>query len=99
MVTVRRNMMVHGVVPPADPSDVGRGRQREKEKGRAGLEEGSSAEAREVAIRERDSAEADAEKLMNVVRRQRKELKSRMVEIAREESERKRMLDERSNAR
>lgn len=33
------------------------------------------------------------------MRRQRKELKARMVEVAREEAERKRMLDERSNYR
>lgn len=34
-----------------------------------------------------------------MVRRQRKELKARMLEVAREEAERKRMLDERSNYR
>lgn len=39
------------------------------------------------------------ERLRHVVRRQRKELKARMVEVAREEAERKRMLDERSNYR
>lgn len=86
--------MVHGV-PPA--VDAGRGRRREREKGK--FEEGSSLESREAALRERDLAEEEAERLRNVVRRQRKELRARMVEVAREESERKRMLDERSNAR
>lgn len=83
---------MHGVAPTVGAADVSRGRRRERE-------EGSSAEAREVAIRERDLAQEEAERLRNVVRRQRKELKARMAEVAREESERKRMLDERSNAR
>ncbi|XP_010928500.1 AUGMIN subunit 5 isoform X1 [Elaeis guineensis] len=94
VATARRNIMVHGV-PPA--VDGGRGRRREREKGK--FEEGSSLESRETALRERDLAEEEAERLRNVVRRQRKELRARMVEVAREESERKRMLDERSNAR
>ncbi|KAG6491266.1 AUGMIN subunit 5-like [Zingiber officinale] len=92
VATVRRNMLVHGVAPAVGTAEVGRGRRRERE-------EGSSAEAREVAIRERDLAQEEAERLRNVVRRQRKELKARMAEVAREESERKKMLDERSNAR
>lgn len=92
MATVRRNMLVHGVAPAVGAAEVGRGRRRERE-------EGSSAEAREIAIRERDLAQEEAERLRNVVRRRRKELKARMAEVAREESERKRMLDERSNAR
>jgi hypothetical protein len=33
------------------------------------------------------------------VRRQRKDLKARMLEVSREEAERKRMLDERANYR
>lgn len=64
-----------------------------------GFEEGSSIEAREIALRERDLAEEEAERLRSVVRRQRRELRARMVDVAREESERKRMLNERSNAR
>ncbi|PKU85691.1 AUGMIN subunit 5 isoform X2 [Dendrobium catenatum] len=94
--TVRRNILVHGLVKP---EDGGRARRREKEKGKVGFEEGSSVEGREIAIRERDQAEEEAERLRSVVRRQRRELKSRMVDVAREESERKRMLDERSSAR
>ncbi|KAG0451170.1 hypothetical protein HPP92_026377 [Vanilla planifolia] len=50
-------------------------------------------------MRERDLAEEEAVRLRNVVRRQRKELKSRMVEVEREESERKRVVNERANAR
>ncbi|KAH0463386.1 hypothetical protein IEQ34_007968 [Dendrobium chrysotoxum] len=94
--TVRRNILVHGLVKP---EDGGRARRREKEKGKVGFEEGSSVEGREIAIRERDQAEEEAERLRSVVRRQKRELKSRMVDVAREESERKRMLDERSSAR
>ncbi|KAK8916469.1 hypothetical protein KSP39_PZI022463 [Platanthera zijinensis] len=94
--TVRRNILVHGVVAP---DEAGRAMRREGEKGLVGSEEGSSADAREVALRERAQAQEDAERLRNLVRRQRRELRSRMVEVAREESERKRMLDERSSAR
>ncbi|KAH0469084.1 hypothetical protein IEQ34_002316 [Dendrobium chrysotoxum] len=61
-------------------------------------EEGSSVEGREIAILERDQAKEEAERLRSVVRRQRRELKSRMLDVAREESERKRMHDERSSA-
>ncbi|KAG0447104.1 hypothetical protein HPP92_028494 [Vanilla planifolia] len=50
-------------------------------------------------MRERDLAEEEVVRLRNVVRRQRKELRSRMAEVEREESERKRMVDERANAR
>ncbi|MBA0758239.1 hypothetical protein Gotri_021254, partial [Gossypium trilobum] len=37
--------------------------------------------------------------LRNIVRRQRKDLKARMLEVSREEAERKRMLDEKANYR
>lgn len=94
--TIRRNILVHGVAAPADG---GRARRREREKGKAGFEEGSSIEAREIALRERDQAEEEAERLRSVARRQRRELRARMADIAREESERKRMLNERSNTR
>ncbi|KAG0495306.1 hypothetical protein HPP92_006300 [Vanilla planifolia] len=50
-------------------------------------------------MRERDLVEEEAVRLRNVVRRRRKELRSRMTEVEREESERKRMVDERANAR
>ena len=38
-------------------------------------------------------------RLRNVVRRQKKDLRARMLEVSREEAERKRMLDERANYR
>lgn len=56
-------------------------------------------EARILAIRERDLAEEEAERLRNIARRQRRELRARMAEVAREEAERKKMLDERSSSR
>ncbi|XP_076885173.1 AUGMIN subunit 5-like [Bidens hawaiensis] len=59
----------------------------------------SGSNSREVAIQEREMAEKEVERLRHMVRRQRKELKARMMEVAREEAERKRMLDERSNYR
>ncbi|GFY82912.1 hypothetical protein Acr_02g0011520 [Actinidia rufa] len=58
-----------------------------------GDEGGDGAEA------ERDLAEKEVERLRHIVRRQRKELKARMLEVSSEEAERKRMLDERSNYR
>ncbi|KAG0454299.1 hypothetical protein HPP92_025603 [Vanilla planifolia] len=94
--TVRRNILVHGVAAPAEGVKA---RRWEKEKGSLDFEDGSSLEAKEVAMRERDLAEEEAVRLRNVVRRQRKELRSRMAEVEREESERKRMVDERANAR
>ncbi|CAG7859938.1 unnamed protein product [Brassica rapa] len=41
----------------------------------------------------------EVERLRNLVRRQRKDLKARMLEVSREEAERKRMLDERGSYR
>ncbi|CAA6660220.1 unnamed protein product [Spirodela intermedia] len=90
--TLRRNILVHGVSPAAADAAAG-GKRRERERGKSGLEE------REAALRERDLAEEEAARLRGVVRRQRKELRARMAEIAREETERKRMLDGRSSAR
>lgn len=55
--------------------------------------------SREAALQEKLSAEKEVERLRHIVRRQRKELKARMLEVSREEAERKRMLDERSNYR
>ncbi|MBA0605488.1 hypothetical protein Godav_018058, partial [Gossypium davidsonii] len=53
----------------------------------------------EAAIREREAAAKEVERLRNIVRRQRKDLKARMLEVSREEAERKRMLDEKANYR
>lgn len=98
---IRRNILVHGGtassgVDSLKPSGVGRSRGRRKEKS----ESSNSAEnSREIAVQEREMAEKEVERLRHVVRRQRKELKARMLEVSREEAERKRMLDERSNYR
>ncbi|CAL5324923.1 unnamed protein product [Camellia sinensis] len=110
---IRRNILVHGgdesgsttaVVDPVKAVEVGRGRGRRKEKlgvsGESSSSSSSSVESsREIALQERDLAEKEVERLRHIVRRQRKELKARMLEVSREEAERKRMLDERSNYR
>ncbi|KAL5579611.1 hypothetical protein UlMin_012053 [Ulmus minor] len=46
--------------------------------------------------RKRDMAAREVEKLRNILRRQRKDLKAKMLEVSREEAEWKRMLDKRS---
>ncbi|KAG0446621.1 hypothetical protein HPP92_028743, partial [Vanilla planifolia] len=78
---VRRNIFVHGVAAPAEGVKA---RRWEKEKGSLDFEDGSSLEAKEVAMRERDLAEEEVVRLRNVFRWQRKELRSRMVEVERE---------------
>ncbi|KAG8366977.1 hypothetical protein BUALT_Bualt16G0024500 [Buddleja alternifolia] len=88
---IRRNIIVHGA------GDVDKGRR--KERVGVGKEESSSSSSREMALQERELAEKEVEKLRQIVRRQRKELKARMIDVSREEAERKRMLDERSNYR
>ena len=76
-----------------------RGGGRRKEKAVV-VEEGlGAAEAREAALQERDAAAKEVERLRNIVRRQRKDLRAKMLEVSREEAERKRMLDERTNYR
>ncbi|KAI3665807.1 hypothetical protein L6452_44442 [Arctium lappa] len=80
------------------------GRRKEKVVGRDGGSSGGGGGGgegggREAAVVERELAEKEVERLRHMVRRQRKELKARMLEVAREEAERKRMLDERSNYR
>ncbi|KAL5723271.1 AUGMIN subunit 5 [Ranunculus cassubicifolius] len=101
---IRRNILVHG----GSSSDVvkeegGKSKGRRKEKGKLGFVENRSGEggneSRERELRERDAAEKEVERLRHVLMRQRKELRARMLEVSREESERKRMLDERSNYR
>ncbi|KAF8389904.1 hypothetical protein HHK36_024422 [Tetracentron sinense] len=110
---IRRNILVHGtsdgfgMVDSAKSSDALRtkGKKKEKEKDRAqlGFDRGSgsesSSEIRESALRERELAEKEVQRLRQIVRRQRKDLRARMLEVSREEAERKRMLDERSNYR
>lgn len=87
---VRRNITVHG------DGDGATGRKKEKMMSGEGS---GSAETREAALMERDLAAKEVERLRNVVRRQRKDLRARMLEVSREEAERKRMLDERANYR
>ncbi|KAL2504936.1 hypothetical protein Adt_20557 [Abeliophyllum distichum] len=94
---IRRNILVHGA--DDNGADVQRNRGRKKEKlgvGKEGLGESSS---RKMALQERELAEKEVERLRQVVKRQHKELKVRMLEVSQEEAERKRMLDERSNYR
>ncbi|KAF5725425.1 hypothetical protein HS088_TW23G00147 [Tripterygium wilfordii] len=97
---IRRNIMVHG----GDSGNLGnlakeegkiKGRRKDKTAG----ESSSTAESREAALQERETAAKDVERLRNIVRRQKKDLKARMLEVSREEAERKRMLDERRNYR
>ncbi|KAK7295538.1 hypothetical protein RJT34_18448 [Clitoria ternatea] len=94
---IRRNITVHGGDGAGLAKDEGRVKSgRKKEKTVAG--EGSET-TREAALQERDLAAKEVERLRNIVRRQRKDLRARMLEVSREEAERKRMLDERSNYR
>ncbi|XP_050380950.1 AUGMIN subunit 5 [Argentina anserina] len=98
---IRRNITVHGdsggalVKKEEGRSRGGGGRRKEK----AGGESSSAAEVREAALVEREAAEKEVEKLRSMVKRQRKDLKARMLEVSRAEAERKRMLDERSKKR
>ncbi|OIW07266.1 hypothetical protein TanjilG_08381 [Lupinus angustifolius] len=103
---IRRNITVHGgdgggggLVSAGGKEEEGRGKGKKKEKMMLAEEGSGAAESREVALQERDLAAKEVERLRNVVRRQRKDLRARMLEVSREEAERKRMLDERSNYR
>lgn len=97
---IQRNIHVHGGEVGVVEEGRSRGRRKEKEKAKLGTESLSSvADSKEVALQERELAEKEVERLRNIVRRQRKDLRARMMEISREEAERKRMLDERSNYR
>ncbi|MED6197868.1 AUGMIN subunit 5 [Stylosanthes scabra] len=99
---IRRNITVHG-----GDGRGGGAREEGKGKGKAGGAGGrrkerisaGEAETREAALQEREAAEKEVERLRNAVRRQRKDLRARMLEVSREEAERKRMLDERANYR
>lgn len=98
---IRRNILVHGKDDEnVNAVDSGRSKGKKKEKvGGVGRDNGLGENSREFALQERDLAEKEVERLGQIVRRQRKELKARMLEVSREEAERKRMLDERSNYR
>lgn len=109
---IRRNITVHGgnssgsnesgsgSLVNLGKDEVGRSKVgRRKEKVAAVVVGESAAESREVALQEREAAGKEVERLRNIVRRQRKDLRARMLEVSREEAERKRMLDERANYR
>lgn len=67
--------------------------QREREK------VADSEDSMEKALRERDAAEHEVEKLRLSVQRMAKDLKSRMVDASKEECERQRVLEEKNNSR
>ncbi|XP_030547911.1 AUGMIN subunit 5 [Rhodamnia argentea] len=100
---IRRNITVHGggdVGGGSSPNlgkEEGRGKGRRKEK--TGGDSSGLADSREAALQERELAVKEVDRLRNILRRQRKDLKARMMEVSREEAERKRMLDERTNYR
>ena len=108
---IRRNITVHGGGGGGESGGGGSSVNLGKEEGRSRgggrrkekavvVEEGlGAAEAREAALQERDAAAKEVERLRNIVRRQRKDLRAKMLEVSREEAERKRMLDERTNYR
>lgn len=108
---IRKNILVHGGAggngvnnSTAASADVARSnkgtastrRKEKKDSFVSGLEKENS---REIALQERELAEREVEKLRQILRRQRKDLKAKMLEVSREEAERKRMLDERANYR
>ncbi|KAF3590604.1 hypothetical protein DY000_02025561 [Brassica cretica] len=95
--SIRRNITVHGG-SGSSSSDANPVKEESKAKGRR-KEKAFAGESREAALCEREAAAKEVERLRNVVRRQRKDLKARMLEVSREEAERKRMLDERANYR
>ncbi|KAK3212270.1 hypothetical protein Dsin_016976 [Dipteronia sinensis] len=112
---IRKNIMVHGSGSGSgsgsgggggDSGNSGNLGKEEVKSSRGGRrkekivgERESASESREAALNERESAAKEVERLRNIVRRQRKDLKARMLEVSREEAERKRMLDERANYR
>ncbi|KAK7394363.1 hypothetical protein VNO78_14888 [Psophocarpus tetragonolobus] len=97
---IRRNITVHGGGDGSgEAKEDARGKGARKKERALAAGEGSETTTREAALQERDLAAKEVERLRSVVRRQRKDLKARMLEVSREEAERKRMLDERANYR
>ncbi|KAK4765978.1 hypothetical protein SAY87_007620 [Trapa incisa] len=101
---IRRNIMVHG--GGVDHGSGGsmnlakdEGRSKAGRRGKEATSGVAAAESREAALLEREATEKEVDRLRNIVKRQRKDLKARMLEVSREEAERKRMLDERANYR
>ncbi|KAL9354796.1 hypothetical protein Peur_052766 [Populus x canadensis] len=100
---IRKNILVHGSGGGLLNAGKDEGRSKgERRKEKVGGESGggsSMPESREVALQEREMAAKEVERLRSIVRRQRKDLRARMIEVSREEAERKRMLDERAKNR
>ncbi|KAK8517766.1 hypothetical protein V6N12_016607 [Hibiscus sabdariffa] len=91
---IRKNIIVHGGGGNNETagnsgkeegrSKGGGGRRKEKVAGAGGSgggEGSGAAEVREAAIREREAAAKEVERLRHIVRRQRKDLKARMLEV------------------
>lgn len=95
---IRRNIIVHGRREDNDNVSDG-SRSKSDRKGRKRSVNVGDNDNREMVEKERELAEKEVERLRRILRRQRKELKARMVEVSREEADRKRMLHERSNYR
>jgi hypothetical protein len=104
---IRKNILVHGggggesggLVNVGKDEGRSKGGRRKEKVGGEGVGGSSTAESREVALQEREIAAKEVERLRSIVRRQRKDLRARMIEVSREEAERKRMLDERAKNR
>ncbi|XP_061947959.1 AUGMIN subunit 5 [Populus nigra] len=104
---IRKNILVHGggggesggLVNVGKDEGRSKGGRRKEKVGGEGGGGSSTAESREVALQEREIAAKEVERLRSIVRRQRKDLRARMIEVSREEAERKRMLDERAKNR
>lgn len=76
-----------------EPVKVKDGSESEKEK------VSEATESKERALREREASEFEVERLRHVLDRLRKDLKGRMLELSREEGERQRVLDDKSDSR
>ncbi|KAJ0564245.1 AUGMIN subunit 5 [Helianthus annuus] len=101
---IRRNILVHGTGDNAGGGTEGvkGGRDRRVSRGGRKKEKVNLLENndnREEALQERELAEKEVKRLRCVVRRKRKELNEKMVEVSREEADRKRVVDERANYR
>jgi len=97
---IRRNITVHGGEGGGEAKEEVRGKgARKKERALIAGEGSETATTREAALQERDLAAKEVERLRTIVRRRRKDLRAKMLEVSREETERKRMLDERANYR
>uniref|UniRef100_A0A6N2N5T9 AUGMIN subunit 5 n=1 Tax=Salix viminalis TaxID=40686 RepID=A0A6N2N5T9_SALVM len=94
---IRKNILVHGggggesggLVNVGKEEGRGKGGRRKEKVGGEGGGGSSTAESREVALQEREIAAKEVERLRSSVRRQRKDLRARMIEVSREEAERK----------